>query len=173
MPLPQEIHLTLDDAVSFIQAELFTAEKALKGGDLETALDSHTRALGLALQLGPAPTELVIRAILRATLYLVEQPDITGRPCTPTALSALGPALAGLVGQIREADAIPKTAIMGAWSTFAADLGALIGQVGLALSIPAARRASMMDSAHARAALLDAATGERFALTSWLDSICG
>jgi hypothetical protein len=60
---------------------------------------------------------------------------------------------------------------MHAWAEFASDLGALIGQVGLALNLGSSHRAGMLGKAHMRAALLDDATGDRFALAGWLDQL--
>ena len=60
---------------------------------------------------------------------------------------------------------------MEAWATVAADLGTLIGQVGLALALPAERRTGMLDNARTRASLLDDATQSLFALTAWLDRL--
>jgi hypothetical protein len=60
---------------------------------------------------------------------------------------------------------------MEAWAMVAADVGALIGQVGLALMIAPDHRAEMMQNARTRAALLDEATGNLFALASWLDQV--
>jgi hypothetical protein len=51
----------------------------------------------------------------------------------------------------------------------AEDVAATIGQVGLALSLPADRRANLLDSARRRVALLDEATGGRFELAKWLE----
>jgi hypothetical protein len=86
-------------------------------------------------------------------------------------LSALGPALVNLVTQVRDADVLPSSMVMDAWASVATDVGALIGQVGLALAIHPDHRRGMMDSARLRAALLDDATGGLFNLTNWLDRI--
>ena len=60
---------------------------------------------------------------------------------------------------------------MEAWAQFVEGLGALIGQLGLALAIPGDYRTGMMANAQARAALLDDATAGRFALAAWLDGV--
>jgi hypothetical protein len=62
---------------------------------------------------------------------------------------------------------------MEAWAALVSELGILIGQLGLALSLPAQKRAGMVDSARRRAALLDDATAGRFALVAWLDAVSG
>jgi hypothetical protein len=60
---------------------------------------------------------------------------------------------------------------MHAWAELASDLGALIGQVGLALTVGGSHQAGIMGAARMRAALLDEATGDLFALASWLDRL--
>jgi hypothetical protein len=142
---PQPIDLTPAGAAVRIRAELALAQGALEAPrDLDTALDAYVRALGLALQLGPAPSE------------------------DAAALSALGPAVVDLVGQVRGASALPPTPVMAAWAELAVEVGALIGQLGLALALPADRRAGMMNQARERAALLDDTTGGFFSLGVWL-----
>jgi hypothetical protein len=162
MTTPQAVDLTPAEAAGLIDQELAEAGGALHAHDLDTALDGYVRAMGLALQLGPAPSEQVLAAILQAARKLTLWQDADG-------LSALGPALVELVTQVREASALPRTAVMETWATFTSDLGALIGQLGLALAIPPGHRAGMMDLARTRAALLDDATGSHFTLTAWLD----
>jgi hypothetical protein len=158
----QTLGLTPAEAAGRIEIELAQAGASLHARNLDLALDGYVHALGLALQLAPAPTEWVLAAILQAARELALGADANG-------LSTLGPALVDLVMQVRDANALPPTSTMDAWAAVAADLGTLIGQVGLALSIPPDHRASMMDNARTRAALLDDATGGRFALTAWLD----
>jgi hypothetical protein len=160
----QVVQVTAVGAADLIRTEVTRADEALAANDLDIALDAYVRALGLALQLGPAPTEQVLVAILQAAHTVGLQQDADS-------LSALGPAVVGLVAQVRTASALPPTAVMEAWATLASDLGALIGQVGLALSIPHDRRAGMMDNARARASLLDDATDGRFALAAWVDTV--
>jgi hypothetical protein len=144
--------------------ELEQASRSLKASDLSAALDGYVRALGLALQLGPALTEQVLISALGTARGFAEQPD-------PDGLSALGPALVDLVDQVRRAGALPRTPIMEAWATVASDLGALIGQVGLALTIAPDHRNGMIENARAHASLLDDVTGQIFALTAWIDQI--
>jgi hypothetical protein len=60
---------------------------------------------------------------------------------------------------------------MEAWAIVASDVGTILGQVGLALSIEAGHRLGMMTNARLRAAALDEATGARFALTDWIDYV--
>jgi hypothetical protein len=162
---PDAVELTLDGAISLLQEELDRAAEAIRTADLESALDGYRAALGLALQLGPAATEGVLRAILQASRDLAWHGEASS-------LSALGPALVGLVDQVRQAGALPATAVMEAWAIVAADLAALVGQIGLALSIPPRHRAGMFDSARAHAVLLDDATSNLFALTAWIDQLC-
>jgi hypothetical protein len=161
---PRVIDLTPAEASRRIQKELEQAADALKADDLDTALDEYVRALGLALQLGPALTEQVLIAALDAAKGFAGQPHADG-------LSALGPALVDLVTQVRRAGALPPTQIMEAWAAVASDLGALIGQVGLALTIAPDHREGMIKNARTRAVLLDDATSNLFALTSWLDQL--
>jgi hypothetical protein len=162
MTTPRAVDLTPAEAAALTHRELDRAGQALRTGDLNTALEGYISALGLALQLGPAPTEQALAAILQAARELALRHDAEG-------LSTLGPALVGLVGQVRQAFALPPTTIMDTWATLASDLGALIGQLGLALTIPAGHRAGMLDNARARATLLDEATDGRFALSRWLE----
>lgn len=162
MDAPKAVELTPVEAAGLIDEGLAEAGRALRSHDLEAALDSYVRAMGLALQLGPAPSEQVLAAILQAARRLTRRQDTDG-------LSALGPALVELVTQVREAAALPRTAVMETWASFTSDLGALIGQLGLALAIPPDQRAGMMDHARTRAALLDDATDSHFALSAWLD----
>ncbi len=162
MTEPQELELTPVGAASLLATELSLAEEALLEGKVDAALDGYVRAMGLALQLGPASTGQAVTCILHAAHILANQQDAAS-------LSALGPALVGLISQMREAGAVPATAIMEAWAQFVESLGALIGQIGLALAIPSDRRGGMMDNARSHAALLDAATEGRFSLSMWLD----
>jgi hypothetical protein len=60
---------------------------------------------------------------------------------------------------------------MEAWATIATDLGALIGQIGIALSISPDHRSDLLDNTRTRAQLLDDATGNLFALTAWIDEL--
>jgi hypothetical protein len=159
---PQE--LTPLGAADRLARELAQARQALSQIDLSTALDCYVRALGLALQLGPVPTERTLKAILEAAVLLANLRHAEG-------LSALSPALVGLVERVRRAGVLPATDVMEAWATFATDLSTLIGQVGLALSIPPDHRQPMLHNAQTRAALLDEATGHRFALSDWLDQV--
>jgi hypothetical protein len=162
MTSPQALDVTPAEAAELIHSELAQAAAWLEAGDLDAALDGYVCALGLALQIGPAPTGRVMAAVLQAAQALALAQDADG-------LSKLGPAVVGLVAQVRDANALPPTSVMDAWAVVAADLGTLIGQVGLALSIPSDRRTGMMDNARTQAALLDDATGGLFALTAWLD----
>lgn len=161
---PREVDLTPAGAAALIDGELSLAGDAVREGDVDDALDGYVRALGLALQLGPAPTEQAMTSILRGARELAHRQDAAG-------LAALGPALIGLVTQMRNAGALPATVIMEAWAQFVEGLGALIGQLGLALTIPGNHRTGMMASAQAHAALLDDATAGRYALAAWLDGV--
>ena len=162
MTLPQSVNLTPADATALIQKQILEVQSALESSDLESALDSLVSALGLALQLGPAASELVLSEVVAVARELARKDDAG-------ALSSLGPALVGLIQQVRVAGALPPTSVMHAWAELASDLGALIGQVGLALTVGGSHRAGMMNNARMRAALLDDATGDLFALGGWLD----
>jgi hypothetical protein len=164
MTIPQEIDLTPAEAAQRIQKELERASDALRIDDLGTAFDGYVRALGLALQLGPALTERVLAAVLDAAQELAGWKH-------GEALSTLGPAMVELVGQVHVAGALPPTSVMEAWATIASNLGALIGQVGLVLAMLPAHREGMLKNARTHAVLLDDATGELFALTHWLDQL--
>lgn len=158
----EAVRATAAQAAEMIKGELDRAHLALLAGDLDPALDGYVRALGLALQLGPAPAEQALAAILAGARILAQGGQAEG-------LSRLGPAVVGLVDQVRDADALPATGVMDAWATVASDLGAFLGQVGVALAIPTERRAGMIHNLRAHAALLDEATGKLFGLVAWLD----
>ena len=164
MTSPRSVELTAFEATNLLHRTLVEADQALQEGSTVESFDSYVSALGLALQLGPAPTEKAILAVLGAVKRLAQQQDAPG-------LCTLGPALVDLVDQTRTAGALPPTPIMETWAIVVSDLGSLAGQVGLALAIPPQRRSEMIGNARARAALLDDATGGLFALTEWLDSI--
>lgn len=164
MSTSQALSLTPFEAADWLRRELAQAEISLQTSDLNAALDGYVRALGMALQLGPAPTEQVLTTILEAARGMARQQDAA-------ALSALGPTLVDLVAQVRQAGALPQTPIMDAWATIASDLGTLVGQVGLALTIVPGRRVGMLNNARTCAALLDEATGALFALNDLIDQI--
>ncbi len=164
MTTPQTRDLAPADAAELIHRALEQASEVLQSGDLNAALDAYVPALGLALQLGPAPSEKVLLAVMDGARKLAHRQDADG-------LSALGPTLVDLVTQVREAGALPATRVMEAWATVASEMGALIGQVGLALAVAPDHSADMMGNAHARATLLDDATGGLFALAAWLEQL--
>jgi hypothetical protein len=161
---PQPVELSPLEASALISHELQQARRGLYSADIELALDALAAALGLALQLGPAATEWVLAGTVDAARYLAGQQDAN-------ALSALGPALAGLTSQVRDAAVLPSISVMEAWAEVASALGALIGQVGLALTIAPDHGSTMMENARAQALLLDDATGNMFALTAWIDQV--
>jgi hypothetical protein len=161
---PQAVDLAPVQAAALIREELSQAGRALQNGSLDAALDRYTCALGLGLQLGPAPTQKVLAAILSTARALAREQNAPG-------LSALGPTLVDLVAQVRETEVLPATATMDAWAVIAADLGALIGQIGVALNIAPDHRGDMINSARTQAALLDNATNGLFALTTWIDDL--
>ena len=161
---PQPIELSATQAAELIHRELQKATDSLAASDPDRAIDALVRALGLALQLGPAPMEQALRSTIDAGIHLSEAQDTD-------ALSALGPALVGLVARVRDAGALPATPTMDAWATVASDIGALIGQAGLVLTLPPERRARMLGHGRAQAQLLDDATGGIFALTPWLEQL--
>jgi hypothetical protein len=183
MTAEKSVDLTPLQAANLIGSELSQAENALEARKFDAAIDGYIRALGLALQLGPAPTEQVLDGVLHAARILVlsvnsgasRSAEMSGsmddRNTVSSSLAALGPAIVALVTQVRNADALPATGVMEAWATVASDLGALIGQVGLALDIAANHRSGMMDNAIARAKILDEATGNRFALGAWVEAM--
>jgi hypothetical protein len=164
MTQPQSVNVTPAEATALVRRQLLEAQSALERSKIESALDSLISALGLALQLGPAASELVLSEVVAVTQELAHKDDADS-------LSTLGPALVGLIQQMKVAGALPPTSVMHAWAELASDLGALIGQIGLALIVGGSHRAGMMGNAHMRAALLDDATEHRFALTSWLDHL--
>jgi hypothetical protein len=164
MTSPRSVELNASQATTLLQQTLDEAVHALQAGNAGASFDNYASALGLALQLGPAPTEGAILAILEAADHLAKQQDSKG-------LGTLGPALVSLVDQVRSAGALPATPIMNTWAAVALELGTLVGQVGLALAIPPQRRSEMMANARARATLLDEATHGHFALADWLDRI--
>lgn len=157
---PQPLDLTATEAAALVHRELEAAGMALEAADLEPALDAYVRALGLALQLGPAAAEEVLRAVLNGARDLAIRGDALG-------LATLGPAVAGLVDQVRDAGALPATPVMEAWATVAAGIGAFLGQWGVALSLPEDHRPPIRARLQAHAAILDAATGSLFRLAAW------
>jgi len=163
MSEPDVLHLTVAAAAAWIARELEQASQVLPL-DLEAALDGYIRALGLALQLGPALMEWTLDGIRGAALFL-------GADQNATALSTLGPAVTGLVRQVRDAEALPPTRVMSAWATATEGLGVLIGQVGLALALPPERRRDLLVQARAQAALLDDVTEGRWQLVDWIDGL--
>lgn len=166
MSVPPSIDLTPVQAARLLEDELSAARQSLRVSQTEAAQDKFVSALGLALQLGPAPVETVLRHLIRAIRELAHPPD-------SETLATLGPALVHLVSQVRNAGALPSSRVMEAWATVASDMGTIIGQVGLALSIESDSRTGMMANARIRAAALDEATGSRFAITDWIDQISG
>jgi len=161
---PQAVELSPLGASALIGHELQQARRGLYDADIDLALDALVAALGLALQLGPAATEWVLAGTVDAARYLAGQQDAN-------AMSALGPALAGLTSQVRDAAVLPPTAVMEAWAEVASALGALISQVGLALTIAPDHGSTMIENAHTRARLLDNATGSIFDLAAWIDQV--
>jgi hypothetical protein len=166
MTAPQTIDLSTGEVADLLEHNLAQAGGFLADNDLDGALDGYVCALGLALQLGPAPMKQVLEAILEAAHCLAQHGDAD-------ALSTMGPALVGLVSQVREANALPNTAPMDAWASVASGLGVLISQLGLALALPPEDRSRPYCSARAHAALLDDTTRGLFGLTGWIDEICG
>ncbi|MEJ2212323.1 MAG: hypothetical protein P8129_25325 [Anaerolineae bacterium] len=160
----ESLELTPDQAAARLHGELVDAGQALAAGDLDRALDAYVRGLGLALQLGPEAAEIALGAILAGGAELLRRGDGEG-------LCALGPAVAGVVDQVQEAGAVAPGPEMQAWTGVAAEVGALLGQVGLALGLPAERREGLWRQAQARAALLDEATGGRLRFSASWDTM--
>jgi hypothetical protein len=164
MTSSQTVDLAPEQAAALLREEVAQATKMLQSGCLDAALDRYTRALGLGLQLGPAPTQEVLTAILDTARTLARHRDALG-------LSALGPALVALVTQVRDASVLPATPVMEAWAIIATDIATLIGQLGVALELAPDRRGDMIDNLRIRATLLDNATSGRFALATWIDNL--
>jgi hypothetical protein len=166
MSVSRSIDLTSGEAARLVERELQAARDSLHSSQMDVAQDRFVGALGVALQLGPGAVVRVLLELMRALRELTPSAD------TET-LSTLGPALVLVVSQVQENGALPPSKVMEAWATVASDVGALIGQVGLALSIESDRRRGMMANARNRAATLDEATGSRFAVTAWIDQTLG
>jgi hypothetical protein len=158
------VDLTPAEAAELLHHELSRASQSLQARDLDEGFDAYVRALGLALQLGPVPTGEALAAILLDTQRLVRSGQEEG-------LSALGPAVVDLVARVREAGALPRTAAMDAWAALSSSIGTLIGQLGLALEIPADHRADMVENLRVRAVALDDATGGLFDLAVWVEEL--
>jgi hypothetical protein len=156
----QHLNLAPEQAAARIHREIAGATGAIQAGQLDVALDCYVRGLGLALQLGPVPTQQVLVALLSGVLALANRGD------TAT-LSALGPALVELVARVRQAGVLPPTAVMEAWATVASDLATILGQIGLASSLPPDRRTVLLDQARVHLVLLDDATDHFFDLLDW------
>jgi hypothetical protein len=170
------VEVTPVEAAELIHHELLQAAQALEAANLDATLDGYIRALGLSLQVGPAAVEQVLVTVLQASRQLARRQDAAGcRRCPPVDVSvvfaALGPEMVQLVKDAGDAGALPDTPVMAVWAILASELGTLIGQLGLALSIPLSQRASMLHNARTRAALLDDATDNCFGLAAWLDEI--
>lgn len=166
MSTPRSIDLPLVEAARLLEGELLAASENLRTAQIGAAQDKLVSALGLALQLGPAPVNRVLLYVMQAVPEFALSPG-------PETLSILGPALVQVVGQVQEAGALPPSRAMEAWATVASDVGTIIGQVGLALTMKADRRQGMMANARLRAFALDEATGSRFAMTDWIDHVSG
>ena len=164
MTSPQTIELSPTQASELIQHELQEAHHAFHTEDLESALDRFVKALGLALQLGPAATERALAEVMAAAREMARQQNAN-------ALSALGPALVGLTNQVRKEAALPPTSVMEAWAAVASGLGTIFGQLGLALTMAPDHRSGMMTNTHTRAILLDDATGNLFGLADWINQV--
>jgi hypothetical protein len=164
MTTPSTVELDASQAATLLHRTLLSATDALQTGDTDASFDGYIRALGLALQLGPAPTEVTLHAVRAAADQLTQEQDSKG-------LCTLGPALVNLVDEVRATGALPQTPTMDSWATVATALGILVGQVGLALAIPTERRSKMLRDARTRAIHLDDATGCRLSLGDWLDGI--
>ncbi|MBN1657756.1 MAG: hypothetical protein JXA93_05110 [Anaerolineae bacterium] len=159
---PESIELTPDGASAFLHDELALAADSYAAGDIDAALDAHVRALGLALQLGPAACEQAIGAVLESA-----------RQMTPDTLAALGPALVQLHNQIYEAAALPGTPVMQSWASVVAYVGMLIGLAGVAGNLSAADRQGLVSNVRAGATRLDAETEHLFNFAGWVDSVVG
>jgi hypothetical protein len=159
----QTLDLTPAEAAGFLVRASAEAGDAWRAGAFDSAVGGYARALGLALQLGPAAAEQVLAAIVHTTRGLESSKEAE-------ALAMLGPALVNLVLQVRQAGALPTTRVMDAWAELTFDVGALIGQVGLAYSLPPERRSEITTNARMRATLLDDASNGVLGLGAWLDA---
>lgn len=156
----QSLDLTPGQAAARVRREITDASQAIQARQPDAALDGYVHSLGLALQLGPGPTEQVLVAVLSGVRSLICNGDAEG-------LSAWGPALVELVARVRAIGALPPTAIMEAWASVASDLATILGQIGLASSLPPDRRPNLLNQARARLVLLDDATHGHFDLLDW------
>jgi hypothetical protein len=159
----QTLDLTPARAARVLDRELASAGDAWRAGAFDSAVDGYARALGLALQLGPAAAEQVLAAIVHTTRGLESSEEAE-------ALAMLGPALVDLVLQVRQAGALPTTRVMEAWAELTLDVGALIGQVGLACSLPPEHRREITTNAGTRATFLDDASHGALGLCAWLEA---
>lgn len=166
MSAPRSIDLTAVEAERLLSRELHAARDSLLSSQLDVAQDKFVSALGLALQLSPAPVERVL-------LYVMHTIRESALRSDSETLSTFGPALVHVVSQVRDFGALPSSRVMEAWATVASDMGTIIGQVGVALAIESDRCKGMMANARIRAAALDEATGTRFAVAAWIDQISG
>ncbi len=164
VPCAYTVYLTLGEAARVFLDELAQVDAALGAAGFEGTSDALARALGLALQLGPSATELALRRIFRAVGIL---PALDG----PARLSTLAPALVSVVDGVREAGAFPPTPVMEAWAMLAADWGAAIAEVGLALAPGSEQRRAMVAACRLRAALLDEGPGGVLELSEWIGDI--
>ena len=164
MSEPWSIDLTPLEAAGYIERELQVARDSLQSCETDLAQDKFVSTLGLALQLGPAMVDRVLLCVMHEIRKLESSSG-------SETLATLGPALVHVVSQVRNTGALPSSKAMEAWATVASDLGAIVGQVGLALSIESNRRVGMLANARSRAAALDEATESRFAMTDWIDQI--
>lgn len=166
MSAPRSVHLTPGEAEQLLSRELCAARHCVLSSQMDAAQDKFVSALGLALQLGPAPVERVLQHVMHTVREDLLRSD-------SETLSTFGPSLVHVVGQVRESGALPSTRVMEAWATVASDVGTIIGQVGVALTIESDRRLGMMANARIRAAALDEVTDTRFAMADWIDQISG
>jgi hypothetical protein len=164
MTQPRSVELTPEEAATLIHNELARASAAFRAGNQETGLSACTSALGLGLQLGPSPAGQILLSLLEEAHSLALRREAA-------TLSALGPALIRLVADVRNAGALAPDSSMVAWANVAEEVGALVGQVGLVLTVEPQGRAGMLAAARRRAERLDEAMRDLFDLVGWLESM--
>lgn len=157
---PETVELTPDAAVAFLSDELALAADSHAAGNADAALDAYVRAVGLALQLGPAACEQALDAVLAGA-----------RRMTHNTLSALGPALVQLHDQVRDAGALSDNPVMQSWASVVAYCGMLIGVVGVAGALPAGDRQGMVHKARTAATQLDEQTGQLLDFAGWVGDV--
>lgn len=158
------VDLTPVQAAAWLQQRLERASVALEAGDVSSALDAYISAVGFSLQLGPAAAQGTLGETVTAAKKWARLEEAG-------ALSALGPALVAVADEIMRSETVSASPVMGAWAMVTSEVGALVGQVGLAVGVECAHRASMLRHALPRARLLDEITDHRFEMDLWIQNL--